>query len=171
MIDRSKAKKEIVSFADFVRSNIESAELPPDWVIEAVAGVTLSSSDKIVENPCPACKGTGSTLALLKYRDSIPAAHQCGGSCRIGCVKCGSCGGSGELNPNAEVWKLFGAALRRERRPLDLIRAAKALGCGMVELSKAERGEIDPKPFLEKVNHGAYNDAIGQRQTEADSAS
>lgn len=104
--------------------------------------MSITSNHSLVS--CWDCNSTG-ILALARFNtDGVE-------------IPCDRCNGTGECPAVMREWQLLGAAYKEDRRRNErtLREEAKLRGYGVVELSKAERGIIDPCTLKTHNNQNA----------------
>lgn len=92
---------------------------------------------------CPTCDGEKEVRALVKFVR---------GGCKPMTLACLDCKGTGEVPDERATWMDVGARMRNTRlyAHMTLTEAAKIIGVGVVDLSDAEHGRVDPAPFIQK---------------------
>lgn len=99
---------------------------------------------------CPQCEGTGEVTALFLIREGKPTIP----SAKMPCERCDT---QGTVSDKTPEWIKQGEKLKAKRMGKDRSdymnhrKYAELLGVEIVELSKAERGVIDPQPIMNKV--------------------
>ena len=85
---------------------------------------------------CARCKGAGKVQGVA-----------CPGFRPIE-LPCWSCGGKGKVTDNMKLWREIGETMRacRQSRDKGQREFADWIGTDVVTLSKAEHGQIDPRP-------------------------
>ncbi len=87
---------------------------------------------------CPSCAGKGKVYGFIDYAD---------GSGSAGEMDCSRCKGRGFVPDEQKDWIVSGEKIRKTRINwgITLRQRAKQLGISASELSKMERGEINPQ--------------------------
>ena len=86
---------------------------------------------------CPDCRGATETLAFVDFAD---------GSGDLRAVRCTTCRGSGEVDPELERWHWWAEKVRhaRQKRRLHLGHARDATDIDLARYSAIERGAAIP---------------------------
>jgi len=89
-------------------------------------------------NLCPACNGFGKHFSRpIKINDYIKSVH----------ITCDLCEGTGQIDNRKWYWRALGYELKNIRlaKGISLRAAAKMLGVDASNLSKMERGVVEPR--------------------------
>lgn len=89
---------------------------------------------------CPSCHGEKTVMAFVDYA---------GRPGEVRMVNCPTCEGEGTITQEQARWRDMGKRIREQRRKqrLTLQQRAAQLRIGLVKLSQAESGKIDPSPY------------------------
>ena len=98
---------------------------------------------------CWDCDGTG-ILQMLAFEKKKVAGIE---------IECERCDGSGKVPQDMERWVERGKKLKEKRigMRINLHKFAEQLQCLPIDLSKAERGIVDPREMENKLEDWMYN--------------